>query len=51
ELGVSPKLLKAADESKGRVTIPLYGTKGSLNVSVAFGILIASWHAQVHVKR
>jgi len=50
ELGVSPSFLKAADESYGRVSIPLFGTKGSLNVSVAFGILIYKWHSTVAVK-
>lgn len=47
ELGVSPKMLARADASLGRVSIPLVGTKGSLNVSVAFGILMHAWHAQV----
>ena len=44
ELGVSPKCLKMADESFGRVSIPLAGTKGSINVSVAFGILMHNWY-------
>jgi len=43
ELGVSPELLQRADESLGRVSIPLLGSKGSLNVSVAFGILMQHW--------
>ena len=43
ELGVSPELLSSADASLGRVTIPMSGTKGSLNVSVAFGILMHAW--------
>ena len=43
ELGVSPRALKAADESLGRVSIPCYGTKASLNVSVAFGIAMQAW--------
>ena len=43
ELGVSPELLAVADSSLGRVSIPLAGTKGSLNVSVAFGILLQAW--------
>ncbi len=43
ELGVSPEMLCLADESLGRVSIPLAGTKGSLNVSVAFGILMQYW--------
>ncbi|MDR0465410.1 MAG: TrmH family RNA methyltransferase [Treponema sp.] len=43
ELGVSPRALAAADASLGRVTIPSYGTKASLNVSVAFGIAVQTW--------
>ena len=43
ELGVSPQALAAADASLGRVSIPCYGTKASLNVSVAFGIAIQAW--------
>jgi len=44
ELGVSPALLALADASLGRVSIPLAGSKGSLNVSVAFGILMHAWY-------
>ena len=43
ELGVNPTLLEAADSSLGRVTIPCFGAKGSLNVSVAFGIAMQAW--------
>jgi TrmH family RNA methyltransferase len=43
ELGVSPRALAAADASLGRVSIPCYGAKASLNVSVAFGIALAAW--------
>jgi len=43
ELGVSPRALAAADASLGRVTIPCYGAKASLNVSVAFGIALQMW--------
>jgi len=43
ELGVSPEGLSAADSSLGRVSIPTYGAKGSLNVSVAYGILMNRW--------
>lgn len=43
ELGVSPRMLEAADRSLGRVTIPTGGSKYSLNVSVAFGILLHRW--------
>lgn len=41
ELGVSPEALKRADY--GRVTIPMTGLKASLNVGVAFGILMQAW--------
>ncbi|MDR3337749.1 MAG: TrmH family RNA methyltransferase, partial [Treponema sp.] len=47
ELGVSPEALALADASLGRVTIPMYGAKGSLNVSVAFGIVMQAWAAQI----
>jgi len=43
ELGVSPQALDAADASLGRVSIPCYGSKASLNVSVAFGIALQIW--------
>jgi len=43
EMGVSPALLSLCDHSLGRVSIPLCGTKGSLNVSVAVGILLYNW--------
>jgi len=43
ELGVSPRALAAADASLGRVSIPCFGTKASLNVSVAFGIALQKW--------
>jgi TrmH family RNA methyltransferase len=43
ELGVSPGALAAADASLGRLSIPTRGAKGSLNVSVAFGIAMAAW--------
>jgi TrmH family RNA methyltransferase len=43
ELGVSPNALAAADASLGRVSITCYGAKGSLNVSVAFGIVMQAW--------
>ena len=47
ELGVSPQALAAADASLGRVSIPSYGAKGSLNVSVAFGIAMQAWAAHL----
>lgn len=43
EMGVSPGLLAASDTSAGRVSIPLAGTKGSLNVGVAGGIMLQRW--------
>ena len=46
ELGVSPRALSIADASLGRVSIPCYGAKGSLNVSVAFGIVMQAWAEQ-----
>jgi TrmH family RNA methyltransferase len=45
ELGVSPRALAAADSSLGRLSIPVYGAKGSLNASVAFGIAMQAWAA------
>jgi TrmH family RNA methyltransferase len=45
ELGLSPRALELADRSLGRVTIPAFGAKGSLNVSVAFGIVLQAWAA------
>jgi len=41
ELGVSPEALKSA--TYGRVSIPMKGLKASLNVGVAFGILMQKW--------
>lgn len=46
ELGLSPEALAWADASAGRVSLPLYGRKASLNVGVAFGVLAAAWTAQ-----
>ena len=43
ELGVSPSALAACDASLGRVSISTWGAKGSLNVSVAFGIVMQAW--------
>lgn len=44
ELGVSPQLLNLCDASLGRVTIEQGGTKGSLNVAVAAGIMMHGWY-------
>ncbi|MDR1466501.1 MAG: TrmH family RNA methyltransferase [Treponema sp.] len=43
ELGVSPQSLVRADASLGRASIPLFGAKGSLNVSAAFAIVMHAW--------
>jgi TrmH family RNA methyltransferase len=43
ELGVSPCALAAASASLGRVSIPCYGAKASLNVSAAFAIVMQAW--------
>jgi len=47
ELGVSPDALSIADKRDGRVTIPLTGFKASLNVGVAFGVLLSAWTASL----
>ncbi|MDR3191897.1 MAG: TrmH family RNA methyltransferase [Treponema sp.] len=49
ELGVSPAALAVADASLGRVSIPSYGAKGSLNVSAAFAIVTQKW-AEERIK-
>ncbi len=41
ELGVSPEALRRG--TYGRVSIPMTGLKASLNVGVAFGILMQAW--------
>ena len=51
ELGVSPRALARADASLGRVTIPTYGAKASLNASVAFGIVMQAWAREIHTKK
>ena len=43
ELGASPEARALGDRGAGRVSIPLYGLKGSLNVSAAFAILMHTW--------
>ncbi len=43
ELGVGPQALAMADHSSGRVSIPMAGAKGSLNVGVAAGIVLYEW--------
>lgn len=49
ELGVSPEALKKA--TYGRVTIPMKGLKASLNVGVAFGILMQKWVESLEKNR
>ena len=43
ELGVSPELLRRADRCLGRVSIPLFGAKASLNVGQAVSIALYWW--------
>lgn len=50
ELGLSSAALELADKSWGRVSIPLYGAKASLNVAVAWGILAAAWTQRLAVN-
>ena len=45
ELGLSPEALNLAESGSGRVSIPMAGSKRSLNAAVAFGILMWSWYA------
>ncbi|QQO11316.1 TrmH family RNA methyltransferase [Breznakiella homolactica] len=51
ELGVSPGALALADQSLGRVSIPVYGAKGSLNAGVAFGIVMQAWAFSLSQRR
>jgi TrmH family RNA methyltransferase len=43
ELGVSPALMALCEASIGRASLEMGGTKGSLNVAVATGIMLHSW--------
>jgi TrmH family RNA methyltransferase len=47
ELGVSPSALAISEKSKGRLSIPTVGLKGSLNVGTAFAIAMHEWCAQL----
>lgn len=47
EVGLGPKALAWAEGSGGRVSLPLYGRKASLNVGVAFGVLAAAWTSRL----
>ncbi len=51
ELGLSPEALSLADRRLGRVSIRLEGAKRSLNVAVAFGILMQAWHSALRGGR
>jgi len=51
ELGISPELLRRADAALGRVTIPLFGSKRSLNVAAAFTVLMYRWSAVLAKER
>ncbi len=51
ELGVSPELRSMATREGGIVSIPLSGAKASLNVAVAFGILMQHWHTSLRRGR
>lgn len=43
ESGISPETREKAEKSCGLVSIPLYGAKGSINVSSALSILLYKW--------
>ena len=45
ELGLSPDAIRCAYDKSGCVSIPLSGSKRSLNVAVAFGILMFHWYS------
>ncbi len=47
ELGLSPEALTLADAGLGRVSIAMAGAKRSLNVAVAFGILMQWWFSSL----
>lgn len=49
ELGASPEAIKKA--TYGCVTIPMIGLKASLNVGVAFGILMQKWVEYLQIKK
>lgn len=48
ELGLSPEALRLA--TAGRVSIPMAGAKRSLNVAVAFGIVMQAWYRALLVR-
>jgi TrmH family RNA methyltransferase len=47
ELGVSPEALERCSR---RVSIPMLGAKGSLNVGVAFGVLLDAWRRNLQAR-
>ena len=47
ELGVCGDLMKLARRSRGVVSIPTAGVKASLNLSVAFGIVMEHWYSAI----
>jgi TrmH family RNA methyltransferase len=47
ELGLSPEALRLAEASAGRVSIPMSGSKRSLNVAVACGIVLQAWFSRL----
>ncbi|MBO7135577.1 MAG: TrmH family RNA methyltransferase, partial [Spirochaetaceae bacterium] len=47
ELGCSPQALERA--TYGCVTIPMTGIKASLNVGVAFGVLMSMWIQKIRL--
>ncbi len=49
ELGLSPQALSKANS--GIVTIPMTGLKASLNVGVAFGIVLQAWTEAIRAGR
>ena len=50
ELGISPAARDAAVKSHGLVSIPVFGRKGSINVSVAFGIMMQRWSEALYLQ-
>lgn len=47
ELGISPESRKASAGGLGIVTIPVYGIKGSINVSAAAAVMMQRWAEKV----
>ncbi len=51
ELGVSPRLLSLAERRRGRVSIPLFGAKASLNVAQALSVVLYRWSSALERGR